>query len=273
MCGFSSRDAEPLFSFFMATSKIEENWEEYGKQNAYYAVLTEEKYRDQNLNESVLADFFASGEEHATRVWTEIETHLTADFRPRRGLDFGCGVGRLTIPLARRCGEIIGVDIAENMLVEARRNCERQNIANAEFVKGDDDLSRLAGEFDFIHSFIVFQHIKPELGLKIAEKMIQSLATGGIGVLHFTYKNKAPLASQRRVKLYRAVPFLHKIRNLVLRRNDDPLVSLVPMNVYSVNEIFDLLRNNDCHTCSVRFSDHNFDGAVFFFRKGGRELF
>ncbi len=76
-----------------------------------------------------------------------------------RALDFGCGVGRLVIPLSKIAESVTGVDVSESMLNEAISNCDNQNVNNANFIKADDNLSMLSGKYDFIHSYIVFQHI------------------------------------------------------------------------------------------------------------------
>jgi 2-polyprenyl-3-methyl-5-hydroxy-6-metoxy-1,4-benzoquinol methylase len=44
------------------------------------------------------------------------------DFAPRRVLDFGCGVGRVTLPLARRVDAVVAIDIADSML-SLRASC------------------------------------------------------------------------------------------------------------------------------------------------------
>jgi len=44
-----------------------------------------------------------------------------------RALDFGCGLGRLTQPLAERFDEAVGVDIAASMIEGARRQSGGRN--------------------------------------------------------------------------------------------------------------------------------------------------
>ena len=64
----------------------------------------------------------------------------------QRVLDVGCGLGPTTLALAARvgdAGEAVGVDISEEMLAAARRNAEREGVANVRFVLADaqeDDL-------------------------------------------------------------------------------------------------------------------------------------
>ncbi|MEP6923407.1 MAG: class I SAM-dependent methyltransferase [Pyrinomonadaceae bacterium] len=257
----------------MTISKIEKEWERYGAENAYYTVLTDEKYRAENLDEKMLDDFFDSGENHVQRIWHEIESSLVSQFSPRRGLDFGCGVGRLTLPLAAKCGEVVGVDISANMVTEAEQNRARKNVVNASFVKDDGTFSNVSGSFDFIHSFIVFQHIEPALGQDIARRLIEKLEIGGIGVLQFVYRDKTPPLTQLRVRLYRDYWFIRALRNFVLQAKTESVASIFPMNTYNLNNLFAILQENDCHRCAVRFSDHHFDGVVLFFQKGREALY
>jgi ubiquinone/menaquinone biosynthesis C-methylase UbiE len=50
-------------------------------------------------------------------------------------LEIGCGTGRLTIPLARMCRNVVGVDFSECMLEVARRKSE--SYKNIEYIKVD----------------------------------------------------------------------------------------------------------------------------------------
>ena len=62
-------------------------------------------------------------------------------------------------------------------------------------MESDDDLSKVTGTFDLIHSFIVLQHIATSRGEKIFRRMLSLLNEGGIGFLHFTYaKTELPLS-------------------------------------------------------------------------------
>lgn len=48
-------------------------------------------------------------------------------------LDLGCGVGRLSFPVSRRAGRVIGVDVAPRMLEAARARLAREPRPNLEF--------------------------------------------------------------------------------------------------------------------------------------------
>lgn len=50
-----------------------------------------------------------------------------------RALDLFCGLGNFTLPLARRCAEVHGLEGAPSLVVRAQDNARRNGIANARF--------------------------------------------------------------------------------------------------------------------------------------------
>lgn len=247
-------------------SNTDDAWDKFGKTDPYYGVLSHERSRLSTFAEDSRTDFFLSGEEHVKLLFQTIREHVDPDFSPQLALDFGCGVGRIAIPLARQVAKVIAADISEAMLSEAARNCVEQNVANVTLIKSNDTLDGMPLDMEFIHSFIVFQHIPVSRGLSILKKMLLLLASDGIGALHFTF---ARHASNFRIFLQRmrdSIPFANGFYNLVLgRRFSYPHME---MNCYEAGMILDALYANGCRDVHVRFSDHNgFIGAMFYFKK------
>ena len=52
-------------------------------------------------------------------------------------LDLYCGVGTITLAMAKAAGKVIGVEVVEQAVVDARENAARNGIDNAEFFCGD----------------------------------------------------------------------------------------------------------------------------------------
>lgn len=70
----------------------------------------------------------------ATRELASLVSEWTT-LKGRTVLDFGCGIGRLAIAVAPEAGEVIGVDLAEGMVAEARRRAG--HLANLRFERVD----------------------------------------------------------------------------------------------------------------------------------------
>lgn len=92
-----------------------------------------------------------------------------------RILDVGCGIGRLTFPIAQRYpdAEVVGVDVSEGMLHWARER-ESQIL----FVLGDG-LHVPPGPFDVAYTVVVFQHNRREVCAALVASVARVLKPGG----------------------------------------------------------------------------------------------
>jgi len=239
-------------------------------RDPYYTVINDEGYRGATLTGQVKDQFDRSGEEDVARTLADIRQWIDPAFHPRQGVDLGCGIGRLTIPLSRVCERITGVDISERMLGEARQNAEAYGVRNADFVLTPDYFGDRASEQprpDFVHSFIVLQHIPPRAGLWLATALVERLVPGGIGALHFTFARRASWVRRLSHRLRLSVPGVNVLANAVQRR---PLLEpLIPMFEYDLAEVYTMLGDRGCDTVHVRFTDHGGHlGAMLIFRRG-----
>ncbi len=60
----------------------------------------------------------------------EIKTLLKlTDFRNKKVLDVGCGIGRLTVPISGYAKRVVGLDINNDLVIYCRKNKKRKNIS------------------------------------------------------------------------------------------------------------------------------------------------
>ncbi|HEU4631312.1 MAG TPA: class I SAM-dependent methyltransferase [Gemmatimonadaceae bacterium] len=245
-------------------------WERFGATEPYWSVLSHPQYRATALDAAGREAFFASGEADVARTLDEIRRTVAPDFQPQAALDFGCGVGRLAIPLARRCARVVGLDVSAPMLQEARANCDRLGVPQVELaIAGPpgDTLARVQGEFDLVYSYIVFQHIAPAAGLRIVADLLRRLRPGGVGALHFTFAWDAPLPRRLAHRLRRGLPLANMAANLLQRR---PLRQpAMPMYQYDLARLHALLWAHGCRAVHARLEEHvGHLGAMLLFRPG-----
>jgi SAM-dependent methyltransferase len=259
------------------------DWQRYGKEDPYYAVLSADKYRREYLNEQTLEEFFKSGRENIEYILNVIRTQLDPSYRPVRALDFGCGVGRLVTALAASVPSVVGVDVSPDMLREAERNCAERGLQNVELVLGDESLSRVEGQFDLITSYIVFQHIPVARGEILFRNLIARLQEGGVAAVHFTYYTPPPAsaAAEEQAALPSSVRQLARLPRKVAGRlkryvsgqatrgKGEGIASwAIQMNSYDLNRLLLILQESGCHNCAFRFTQHgSHHGVIFFFQK------
>jgi SAM-dependent methyltransferase len=254
------------------TNDSDRDWELLGQTDPYFAVLTAPQYRG-DLSAADRAEFFRSGEAHVAQVLSIIRSRLDPGFTPARALDFGCGVGRVLIPLVARCREVTGVDVSAAMLAEARRNCDAAGALHVKLLPSDDALSAVEGEFDLVHSFIVLQHVPVRRGEHIVRELAARLAHGGVGVFHITYARAVTPPIHRLLYWARTrVPGAHWALNLALGR--PATAPLMQSNRYSITRLLDILWREGCAEAHVRFSDPQGNrGVLLFARKGPVDMF
>jgi SAM-dependent methyltransferase len=84
-----------------------------------------------------------------------------------RLLDVGCGPGTLTADLARLVapGEVVGIDVAADVVAEAAQHARAAGVANTSFLMGDFRSAVLEpGSFDVVHAHQVLQHLRDPVG-------------------------------------------------------------------------------------------------------------
>jgi SAM-dependent methyltransferase len=249
-------------------------WRDWGKRDPYFAVITNPKFRQAALGPEAVREFFLSGERHVEHLAAMCRRLVGLQtFAPARSLDFGCGVGRIVVPLARVSKEVVGIDISQEMLEEARRNCTREGVSNATFALSDDTLSNVGGVFDFVHSFIVLQHIDVLRGRAFFQRLLDLTAPGGVAALHVTYAKAvhadrygAPppiVAGRRRLSALKAVAAkLGLVRRAPGAAEGDPVMQ---MNCYPLNDLLFIAQQARVYVAHMEFTDHGGELGVFFF--------
>lgn len=234
-------------------------WEEWGRRDPYFGVLTNSKFRRIGMTEETKFEFFESGRLHVEFVLQTIRSHIVSEFNPRTILDFGCGVGRTLVTFSKMAHQAVGVDVSDSMLKEARNNCQERGLSNVLLFLSDDDLSALSGTFNLIHSAIVFQHIPLDRGRHIVRGLLARLAPRGVGALHFLYSKS----------IYASTYGVAPAENIVVGAAPHPaplgIDPEIQMNPYPMNEILFLLHTAGVQTFHAEFTDHGGELGVFVF--------
>jgi SAM-dependent methyltransferase len=206
----------------MALKHVQQNWDRFGQQDPLWAILTTDGVRGGQWDE---AAFFETGRRAVEEVLA-----FTDPPRTGRCLDFGCGVGRLTLPLARHFREVVGVDIAPSML--ERAEIYKGTVDNVTYVlNAREDLGQFAsGSFDFVNCDIVLQHMRPRLARGYLREFSRILAPGGQLVFDLPSEPAPTLRGQLYRVLPRALIYAYKKHRdgAVMEMNGIPIGRLIP---------------------------------------------
>lgn len=135
----------------------------------------------------VAASMRASGEALVARLGITPGTRV---------LDLGCGDGTTALPAARLGAEVVGVDIAGNLVAAGNRRAQAEGLSNCRFQEGDasrlDDLAD--DSFDLVVS--IFGAMFAPRPFDVAREMVRVTRPGGRIVMGNWIPNDPTLVAQ-----------------------------------------------------------------------------
>lgn len=233
-------------------------WKWFGRHDPYYGVLSSATYRRRSLSADTLQAFFSTGQSHVEDLLNGARTHF-GDYPTSSCLDFGCGVGRILIPLSQYFNKATGIDISPDMLNEARANCIARGITN---VTLSQSLADSAEQYDLVHTYIVLQHIPVPEGKRLIQSLISKTSPGGLCFIHLTIGRGATWPRRLASNLRKNIRPLHFLLNMLQgRRIIEPYMQ---MNRYDLNALMAYLFSLDIKNLWVQTECHgdNFSARI-----------
>jgi SAM-dependent methyltransferase len=165
----------------MCAAKIKKAWEHLGNEKAHYSVLTYDDFLPKNLNGSIEA-FWNSGVWEASQVMRTLGELGAKQLEEKVCVEYGCGVGRVTVNFAKSFGRVHGYDISRNHLAYARARATEVGAGNIEFHECANDFRIAIEPCDFFYSLIVLQHNPPPIIVEVLRLAMRALKPGGIAI-------------------------------------------------------------------------------------------
>jgi SAM-dependent methyltransferase len=158
---------------------MEQFWDARAREDAFYFVDSRLRY-----NAPDEEAFWAGGEAALTALLGGLGVEVPPGAVV---LDIGCGLGRLTRPLARDAERVIGLDISAEMLTRAQQL--NPDLENVEWVHGDGTSLQPVRDHTVgvCLSHVVFRHIPdPEITLGYIREMGRVLKPGGFAAFELS---------------------------------------------------------------------------------------
>jgi SAM-dependent methyltransferase len=158
---------------------MEQFWDAKAREDAFYFVDSRLRYHAPDE-----AAFWAGGEQALQALLGALEVQLPPGLVI---VDIGCGLGRLTRPLARDAARVIAIDVSGEMLAQARQL--NPSLTNVEWLHGDGESLRPVPDCsaDVCISHVVFRHIPdPAITLGYVREMGRVLKPGGFAAFEFS---------------------------------------------------------------------------------------
>jgi SAM-dependent methyltransferase len=180
-------------------SRTRTQWEGFAQQDPTLYILGHGEARSPE-------EFLESGRE----IVDSVVQYLGEDRLGGRMLEIGCGLGRTVQAFAPHFDEVVGVDISPTMVEQARQlhppaNVRFSTISGADISDFGDD------HFDFVFSFVVFQHVNDGAVISgLLRDIARAMKPGGAALLQFDTRPKTLPVRIAFALPDRALPPLHR---------------------------------------------------------------
>jgi len=115
---------------------------------------------------------------------------------PLRVLDLGCGDGTTAVPLARLGAEVVGIDIAQNLVDAGNKRAAVEGLKRLKFQEGDACNLQGVGDHSFDLTLSVFGAMFAPKPLDVAKEMVRVTKPGGRIVMGNWIPNDPTFVSQ-----------------------------------------------------------------------------
>lgn len=249
--------------FMQSKRDTDSDWNQLGKVDPYWAVITDERYRAGTMDALGRQAFYDSGLFDVDRFHAALKRYFSAPDHFEACLDFGAGVGRLLVPMAQRANRAVGVDIADSMRAICQAYVDELGLARVKLVPTPQAAAEF-GPFDWINSYIVLQHIPPAKGLDLIADLVSSLRPGGFLSLQVTTHRdptRFPPDTAGPVRKW-----LRSLRNNLMPRRD---LGQITMYDYDLNQVLARLTDANCPHFILEPTNHGgHHGFMIYAQKG-----
>jgi SAM-dependent methyltransferase len=163
----------------MHNDSMKQMWNKRAEKDAFY-------YVESAFWNGDVSSFFALGEERVRLLVDPYLSLLTVAATNVHALEIGCGLGRFSRSLAQRFKYVIGADVSDEMIRQAKE-LNPSTVQNLEFKVTDGSFYPFvsSSSIDFVFSYEVFQHMpSSDIILNNFKEINRVLKADGMALIH-----------------------------------------------------------------------------------------
>lgn len=160
--------------------RIKAEWAALGETEPYWSVMTADQFRSDSIKEN-MDIFLQSGRTNINWMRNIAKRNGVALGKHQTCFELGCGVGRLTLPLAEMFDHVTGYDISPGNLAECEALIAARGVNNitTQLMSAIEQIED-APDFDVLFTIIVLQHNPPPVQKYILDTLLRKVRPGGV---------------------------------------------------------------------------------------------
>jgi SAM-dependent methyltransferase len=160
--------------------RVEECWQTLGRKEPFWSVVSSDQFKS-TVFSTHATEFYETGRRDVDRLFKWLVRNQIDPSKIRLCAEYGCGVGRVTAPLAKQFPLVYAYDISSPHLDLTAEFLRKQGLSNVTLTKISSVTALESLQpVDLIFSVIVLQHNPPPVMSLILRMLLRSLKPRGI---------------------------------------------------------------------------------------------
>jgi len=162
-------------------ARIGTYWAQVGLDAPHWSVLVDERFRPERIG-GMEAHFYNTGLYDAELLRSALDRHGVRPAELPRCVEFGCGVGRVTVHLAGMFRRVTACDISAPHLALAKAACAARGLTRVLTHRTTPEAPMPEGRWEAWFSAITLQHNPPPLMRHLLGLGLAGLMRGGVAM-------------------------------------------------------------------------------------------
>lgn len=162
-------------------AKVRAQYVKVGPTEPHFAVAVD-SLETLNSVDNNISQFWATGHVQAQGLLQPLERFGLIELASKTAVEFGCGVGRLSLGLAGKFKYLHSYDVSDSQVTLAKKASVDAEVLNCQFHLSSGNPFAALESADFFYSKSTFQHYPPPIIHQFIRNALRSLKPGGLAL-------------------------------------------------------------------------------------------
>ncbi len=162
-------------------AKVRAQYAKVGPTEPHFAVAVDSPEILDSV-EANISQFWATGHVQAQELLAPLEHFGLTELKNKTAVEFGCGVGRLSLGLAGKFKQLHSYDVSDSQITLAKKASIDAGLHNCQFHLSSGNPFAALESADFFYSKNTFEHYPPPLIHQFIRNALRSLKPDGFAL-------------------------------------------------------------------------------------------
>jgi SAM-dependent methyltransferase len=162
-------------------AKVRAQYAKVGPTEPHFAVSADSPEALSSVDTN-LAQFWATGHVQAQELLQSLERCGLTELKNKTGVEFGCGIGRLSFGLAGKFKQLHSYDVSDSQITLAKKASVDAGVQNCQFHLSSGNPFAALESTDFFYSKNTFEYYPPPIIYQFIRNALRSLKPDGLAL-------------------------------------------------------------------------------------------